>query len=1623
MKFGIFSFLLLTMAMTFNLETFAATSAGVTYSGRLLNPDGSAVEGVVQFRIQIRTPNTSNCLLFQETKMLDLTGKKGYFTLTLNDATTGVILAGSYPLDRVFANVGKFEVTHPNLSCGGSTEYIPNATDGRKLKVFFRDSTFAPSDWEELPAMDINFVPTALESVQVGGFKAAHLLRVQDASGVPQNVSPLSTSDFTTLVDLIDGVSNIYMKNSTVTGIATPVVSGVPSGATTGSVWFDSATGKLRYHDGTTAQTLGTSGGSVSSVAAGTGLTTGGSAITSTGTVSIADAGVDTLQLKDGAVTAAKLANSGVTANTYGSSVKIPVITVDSKGRLTLVTEADVTGLPSGTAGEYLKYSGGAWASARIEVADVKSSVGAHPSFFNFSASCTLEKTLVYDSINDRMSCTAIGINANQVTAGTLDKDRLPTDVVLNGGNSPSATMTVGTKTGQSLQLLTNDLPRVTVTDTGFFGIGTATPDKKLFVEDTVTGTSGGGSVKVHTLVQPSGATSSYWANNFLTHSEINSTVNIAGQVRSSTSRADVLATHTGNIANVTAINGEAYAYNNEGTITDLTGLVTNANTGANATGTFTRLTGVQTAALLGANTVATDIRGISTSVGVNAGSSATNGYAIYAAHSGTGTLTNGYGVYIGTLTGTKKWGFYSNNDAPNFFKGSLGLGITDPLALLHLKAGTAAAGTAPLKFTTGTLLTSVENGAVEYDGADLYLTSGGTRRKLASASVAGDYSNVGSVTGSGALTISAGGTDQNLILSGSGTGQVQSPSVVNITNSTASTSKTTGALVVNGGVGVDGTVNATSFVASSSATIPLIYGSSAPSGTLTLRGTSDVTSGNVIINTGGGNVGVGVATPAARLEVAGATLVDRSGNGTITNNQGAWTRWVTGSGNGYTNFINHRGAGSGGIRFSDTSDGATINDLVTITGTGHVGVSTTNPTHGLVYNTNSRVMSVAGNGLDNTSSYGVFSLANNRATPASGDVLGLFDFISANGAGQKIGSRIQSVASGAGGANGFGAYMSFQTKADNGSLTERMRIAQNGNVGIGTIAPAAALDVNGVIDVHNTTAVGANFYTHSDTDFRAPNINLFRSQGTQAAPTALGVMDYPLGGLQFGGYNGSNYVRGAIIQARSAEAWSATTNASNLVFYTNPTGATDAPIERMRITSSGNVGIGNATPTEALDIGSTGKILIRNPGSSPSGSSIDIGSPQTNPGITITRGDGSGNELRAWQMRVETNQSFVLQEKNVGQTTGAKRFTVLSGGNVGIGTAAPANLLSVVSEGKTSDGDSVSVTSYTTGSSPKIIFNRARGTLAAPTSPLANDYLGAVTGSGYDGTNFVNGAVISIQAEGNWSDLSKPGKIAFATNDGAAVGTRMTISSGGNVGIGTTSPSGALHVNGSPVLFQNSAGALRFHQNATANYIQSGVDLTGGSSKDFSIGNMNASSTWMTILGSSGNMGIGTTAPSEKLEVSGNVKVVSTATCILGTAAGGVNCTSDARLKDHVKVIPEALAKILQLRGVEFDWNKNASSPGRHDIGVIAQEVEKVFPTLIHQDKDTGYKMVDYAGLVSPLIESTKELYGLCKLRDEELKEVKREVASLKEQNARLNQENESLKQRLQRIEEKLGL
>lgn len=101
-------------------------------------------------------------------------------------------------------------------------------------------------------------------------------------------------------------------------------------------------------------------------------------------------------------------------------------------------------------------------------------------------------------------------------------------------------------------------------------------------------------------------------------------------------------------------------------------------------------------------------------------------------------------------------------------------------------------------------------------------------------------------------------------------------------------------------------------------------------------------------------------------------------------------------------------------------------------------------------------------------------------------------------------------------------------------------------------------------------------------------------------------------------------------------------------------------------------------------------------------------------------------------------------------------------------------------------------------------------------------------------------------------------------------------------------------------------------------------------------------------------------------------------------TAAGNVFAYSDAKLKHDIVRIPDALARLKTLRGVNFKWNRDDST----GIGFIAQEVEAVFPELIQECADV--KTVAYGNMTAVLVEAVNELSA-------QITELKLEVARLR--------------------------
>jgi hypothetical protein len=221
-------------------------------------------------------------------------------------------------------------------------------------------------------------------------------------------------------------------------------------------------------------------------------------------------------------------------------------------------------------------------------------------------------------------------------------------------------------------------------------------------------------------------------------------------------------------------------------------------------------------------------------------------------------------------------------------------------------------------------------------------------------------------------------------------------------------------------------------------------------------------------------------------------------------------------------------------------------------------------------------------------------------------------------------------------------------------------------------------------------------------------------------------------------------------------------------------------------------------------------------------------------------------------------------------------------------------------------------------------------------------------------------GAALAIAAGGQTGRYYTMGvntSAALSFNDASVSAPRMVIDSSGNVGIGTATPSTRLTVD------SGLAGAAL----AIAAGSQTGRFYTLGlnTSAALSLNDAAVGATRM-LIDTSGNVGIGTTTPAFTLQVNGSVAGV-----------GAYNNTSDGRLKKDIASLEYGLDTIMKLRPVGFNWvTQDQEWKQQHQIGLIAQEVEPVVPEVVTTAKDElQTKSLAYGGLVPILIKAVQDL------------------------------------------------
>jgi hypothetical protein len=364
------------------------------------------------------------------------------------------------------------------------------------------------------------------------------------------------------------------------------------------------------------------------------------------------------------------------------------------------------------------------------------------------------------------------------------------------------------------------------------------------------------------------------------------------------------------------------------------------------------------------------------------------------------------------------------------------------------------------------------------------------------------------------------------------------------------------------------------------------------------------------------------------------------------------------------------------------------------------------------------------------------------------------------------------------------------------------------------------------------------------------------------------------------------------------------------LVFSTTADGAS-SPTERMRITSDGKVGIGTDSPSQELvlsnDQNATTALLIENPNAGTAAAALIQLSPEAGT-LNIIAGSSTytGSAITGGASGAGVYTSSVLTNGlSVGTTAGplkffagsttAERMRIASDGKVGIGTTTPSFGIDLVSSSTFGSSISTTCTDATAAAGPYLNLFRDSA------SPAVSDVIGAIY---FDGKN--SGATITTYAAletiiSSPTTSAENGILSFKTTSAGTYAERMRIDPSGNVGIGTTTVQGQLHIappndqttsivvgrtvtntdRFSRIGFTHYAGTteepvtgFNFFADSTRNLLS----LGGGTSHNnaatelrffTAVNNTTVTGTERMRIDSSGKVGIGTISPNALLEIS----------------------------------------------------------------------------------------------------------------------------------------------------------
>jgi hypothetical protein len=1391
------------------------------------------------------------------------------------------------------------------------------------------------------------------------------------------------------------------------------------------------------------------------------------------------------------------LDDSGVGVGTYGSATEVPVITVDAKGRITSASNTTISGVsPAGsnlaTGKAWIGDGTGKATEAYINVSDLKKSDGTP----QIPSTCTVSQTMTWSSVTDVFTCSNITVTKSQISdfpalgtaaledVGTSAGDvvqldpsgKLPavdgsqlTNLTLpsydttyfkQGGNDFSATATLGTTGNNDLNIITNNTTKMTVLANGNVGIGTTSPASSLYVK---------GSIGIE-AVPSSGPYQTRHYSDLASWS--------ADSAGATGTLKITLPTSWTSTMMAIRIVGYPY-YSGKGAWEILV-------SGYNYSG------GSWTSAYV-------DTRG-SAPVPVRLGhdgnknvillgeiSSGWNLAKVWVADAYVSTgAVDAYGSGWSMELITDETGITSSSIPIKMYRqdGNIGIGTTSPTVSLDL--GTKTDAVRLPSGTTAQQPATPSNGMIRYNSQSNKFEAyengawtnmiGGTASSASSVaagagsaatpsiSFSGDTDTGFYSSGADSIGISAGGnkvwdiTTSAIVSPTAGGASISSaagtaaaptfsfsgdtdtgwyhPAADTLAASTGGTERIR--ISPSGNVGI-GTTNPTlAKLQVEGGSLYLDNDSNGNGGFITEAGLNGIGfSGNAarlstpdFYVTDAGNVGIGTTTPSEKMNLSSGNFLISTSEGTVASpslTQGLirFDNRADGSGNSTANKIvlydtglSKYGigissssfdlfAGAGGFNFyTDHIDESTPGSVrMTLTNSGYVGIGTRTPQDELHVS--------AGNiRLDNT-----FALKGKDST----------------GTGRSL---IQMTA---------GDYTSI------GDATSAYVLnVKNGNVGIGTIAPAANLQVGNGTKNGSILMGGAPFenagngsgYSSIGSVQSSGNLALGRNIITKYSSDTSENTIIRVAAGTINGFTAQEFKANGEIRLYGGNGSTTLNDQVN----------TDANT-RLILDTTGRLGIGTASPGAKLSLRDTTAYTT------PKVTGIDLfrdlgaGDFDNNrQGISIDFRQSDSNNSNMSQIRSENGYDSVDNAATNGgemmsqlvfatsDTTGAlqDRMVITGKGNVGIGTTAPLTKLHVVSD----FGDNVITSEVTTDDNAArrtLHLLRTRSSTTAPGTGFGS--MLALQAEGFTNNSVADvGRISAIWENDQTNDTTdRDSSLVFYTMRDNTTPEVMRVTSAGNVGIGTSTPAAKLDVNG----FFRVLGGADYHtgwgigdagwdtrpgSGNTSKYIFNqhyGITFsahsTYGGIRFYNQGTNTGtypylSDATMVMAVTNGSVGIGTTSPAQKLDVWGNIAV-----------SGATVHTSDRRLKENITPLENPLQKILTLKGYNYFW-KDKSISSRKQIGVIAQEVQRVFPEAVYQNEKTGYYSVNYEGLIPPLIESTKTLYGMCRMTASQTQELSqkvdmhtRQLASMEEKIQRLEREKKQQDQKIEALTQAL--